>query len=178
MKGLVFAEMIRWTEQAFSPDLADEMIRRSGVPNDGAYTSGGYYPHGEAVALLSSLSGLTGAGVGQLARDYGHFLAGRLAALHPEFMTGQPDVTTFLQSVEPHIHSEVRKLYPEARTPQVHASLAEDGTRITYASHRPFADVAHGLIEGFVEWFDENLKVERLATRADGTEAEFLVTRL
>jgi Haem-NO-binding len=175
MKGVIFSEMIHWVEAEFSPRLADDMIQRSGVPNDGAYTTGGYYPHEDALAMLGALSALTERPVGELAQAYGRFLSGRLVAHHPQFMAGQTDVRAFLRNVEPHIHSEVSKLYPEVRTPRVDASDEREGLHVTYASHRPFADVAHGLIEGFVAYFGEDLQVERISTSSDGTEAEFRV---
>ena len=175
MKGVIFSELINWAETEFSPQLADEMIQRSGLSGDGAYTTGGYYPHEDALALLTALSGLTARPINELARSYGRFLSGRLAALHPQFMANQTDTHSFLRSVESHIHSEVRKLYPEVRTPSVDASEMEGGLHVSYASHRPFADIAHGLIEGFIAYFGEDLQVERLSTSADGTRAEFRI---
>jgi hypothetical protein len=171
----MFSELVDWAERNYSPAIADAMIENSRVPNGGAYTSVGYYPHAEALAMLGALSELTGRQVSELAREYGRFLAGRLAVHHPQLMTGFTDVNSMLQNIETHIHSEVRKLYPEAQTPVVHAETSLTGTRVTYASHRPFADVAHGLIEGFIEWFGETLVVTRSAG-ADGTSAEFLIT--
>ena len=70
MKGLVFSELMAWAEDVYSPALVDQMIVHSGVPNDGAYTSVGNYPHGEALALLGALADLTGEPVGELARAW------------------------------------------------------------------------------------------------------------
>ena len=68
MKGVVFTEIMNWAEQVHSPAMVDAVITKSGVPNDGAYTSVGNYPHEEALALLSAMSEMTGQPVGALAR--------------------------------------------------------------------------------------------------------------
>jgi hypothetical protein len=175
MKGLIFSEMINWVESDFSPQLADSMIMRSGVPNDGAYTTGGYYPHEEALAMMAALSVLTERPVSDLARAYGRFLSGRLAEHHPQLMADQTDAATFLRNVEPHIHKEVRKLYPEVRTPSIDAAQQDEDLLLTYSSHRPFADIAHGLIEGFIAYFSGSEAVERISTSSDGTGAVFRI---
>lgn len=176
MKGLVFSEMISWVESDFSPKLADSMIAQSGVPNDGAYTTGGYYPHEQALAMLGALSTLTDKPVSELARSYGRYLSWQLAATHPQLMADQTDLGEFLRNIEPHIHKEVRKLYPEVRTPSVDAKRQDDALHMTYVSHRPFADLAHGLIEGFIEYFKGAEVVERVSTAPDGTQAVFRIT--
>ncbi|MCX7285033.1 MAG: heme NO-binding domain-containing protein [Novosphingobium sp.] len=138
MKGLVFSEMIAWAESAYSPALVDRMIVQSKVPNDGAYTSVGNYPHGEALAMFGTLSELTGTPVGDLARAYGFWLAGRFTQLYPEMVNVYSDAESLLGGVGSHIHEEVTKLYPEARPPQVQATKIPDGMQLEYASHRPF----------------------------------------
>lgn len=175
MKGIIFSEMARWVDTAFSPAIADSMITRSGVPNDGAYTSVGNYPHEEAISLMVALSELTGRTVGSLARDYGYWLAGRFAVLYPEMIAGYPDARSLLAGVGPHIHEEVTKLYPEATPPALAATISPDAMRLDYASHRPFADIAHGLVEGFVAHFGEDLDVSRIDPGTDGTRATFMV---
>lgn len=148
---------------------------RSGVPNDGAYTSVGNYPHGEALALLGAMSELTGQPVGDLARAYGRWLAGRFVVLYPELVGIYPDAKSLLAGVGSHIHHEVTKLYPEANPPKVEAANTDRGMQLEYASHRPFSDVAHGLIEGFIEHFGGGHTVERQDLADDGTAARFLI---
>lgn len=173
MKGIIFSELVRWTEEVYSHAIADAMIGRSAVPNDGAYTSVGTYPHQEALALLVALSQLTGHPVNKLARSYGRWLAGRFCTLYSELVRKYPDARSLLRHVETHIHAEVRKIYPESQPPSVLATQDDQGLRIDYASHRPFADVAHGLIEGFVEHYGENLCVTRSQDNPEATTATF-----
>ncbi len=173
MKGLIFTELVEWVEKDHSPALADAMIERSCVPSKGAYTSVGYYPSVEALELLIALSTLTSVPVPELARSYGHYLSSKLALRYPQFMVKHTNVTNFLHEVENKVHMEVRKLYPEAKPPTIIGQHTDDGFIITYSSHRPFAGVAHGLIEGFVEYFGEDWNVTQLSASDDGTQAEF-----
>jgi hypothetical protein len=178
MKGLVFSEMLGWAEHAYSPALVDRMIVQSGVPNDGAYTSVGNYPHGEALALFGALSDLTGEPIGDLARAYGYWLAGRFVTLYPEMVGIYPDAESLLAGVGPHIHEEVTRLYPEAQPPQVHSSPIEGGMQLDYVSHRPFAPLAHGLIEGFVAHFGNHHTIAREDLDAGGKAARFTISQI
>ncbi|MBY0393454.1 MAG: heme NO-binding domain-containing protein [Novosphingobium sp.] len=178
MKGLVFSELMAWAEDVYSPALVDQMIVHSGVPNDGAYTSVGNYPHGEALALLGALADLTGEPVGELARAYGYWLAGRFVTLYPEMVGIYPDAESLLAGVGPHIHEEVTRLYPEAQPPRVQANPLPDGMQLEYASHRPFALLAHGLIEGFVAYFGNRHTIAREDLDPAGTAARFTILQI
>ena len=167
MKGVIFAELIRWIEQTYSPAMADAVITRSAVASNGAYTSVGTYPHQEALALIGQLAELSGEPVPVLADAYGYWLAARFVELYPEMFEGYTDVVSFLKDVDQHHHREVRKLYPDARTPSVVAIIDGQELVVSYASHRPFADVAYGLIRGYIAHFNDNIEVERMT--AEGT---------
>lgn len=175
MKGIIFTEIIRWAEELHSPALVDEVITKSGVPNDGAYTSVGNYPHAEAIALLVAMSEQTKRPVSELARAYGHWLAGRFVKLYPDLVNVYPDAKSLLIGVGDHIHHEVTKLYPEASPPEVKASQDGDRLQLDYQSHRPFSDIAHGLIEGFIDHFGGGHSVQRETVSSDGTSARFVV---
>ena len=132
MKGVIFAELLHWVEEAFSPAVADLVIMQSRVASDGVYTSVGNYPHQEALALIGALAELTGLPVAQLANDYGFWLSRRFV-----------------------------ELYPDARPPSVIAVVDGQELTVSYASHRPFAEVAFGLIRGYISYFDDALEVVR-----------------
>ena len=52
------------------------------------------------------------------------------------------------------------KLYPESKPPQVLVSREPGFLKVTYESHRPFALVALGLVEGCFEYFGTPVSVE------------------
>jgi len=178
MKGVILSELVRFVELQYSPAVADAMITQSRVESDGAYTTVGNYPHGEALALIGTLAQLTGQQVPVLAEAYGFWLSTRFVELYPEMFEGYTDVRTFLNDVDTKMHKEVRKLYTDARTPAVIAEIDGEEVKIAYSSHRPFADVAFGLIRGYIAHFNQAMVVERDAGDPGPHTARFVVRHL
>lgn len=178
MKGVVLSELVRFVELRFSPEIADAMIGKSKVASDGAYTSVGNYPHQEALALIGALAEMTDTAVPELAETYGFWLAKRFVELYPDMFAGYTDVRTFLKDVDSKMHMEVKKLYEDAHTPAVIAEIDGEALNIVYSSHRPFADVAFGLIKGYVDYFNEPLVVERDAGDAGPHTGRFFLRRI
>ncbi len=178
MKGLIFTEFLEMVETVWSLDMVDQIIARSQVASGGVYTSVGSYPHQEMVALVVALSEDTQTPVEQLIRAFGKHLFGRFAALYPRFFDGISDSFQFLGGIEDIIHAEVRKLYPEADLPTFIVETAPGRLTLTYFSEHPFADLAHGLIEGCLAHFDDNADLQREpAPRVPGAQARFVLTR-
>ncbi len=175
MKGVIFAEITRFVEQEFSIEIADAMITKSAVASEGTYTSVGNYPHQEALAMFGALADLLGQPVPVLADYYGFWLSSRFVELYPEMFEGYTDVRTFLRDVDGHHHREVQKLYPDAVPPSVVAVIDGEELTVSYASHRPLADVAFGLIRGYIAYFDDALVVERTDAATGPHAARFIV---
>jgi len=179
MKGIVFCEFVEMMEAEFSAEMADEIISGTELESGGAYTTVGTYDHHEMLALVTQLSEKTGAPVPDLVRAFGHYLFGRFVELYPTFFEGVDGAFSFLDRIEEHVHVEVRKLYPDAELPTFATSRPDDDTMImVYQSQRPFADLAHGLIEGCITHYDERVNVESEDLSNDGrTHVRFTLTR-
>lgn len=173
MKGVILAEFVRWVEEEHSPEVADEMIVAAAPANGGSYTTVGNYPHEEALQMIGVLAEITHVPVPQLADAYGYWLSRRFVELYPEMFEGFSDVRSFLREIDSNHHREVKKLYPDARTPSVVAVVDGEELLVSYASHRPFADVAFGLIRGYIAYYDEQLEVVRDADTAGPHVARF-----
>ncbi|GEO00685.1 guanylate cyclase [Novosphingobium sediminis] len=177
MKGVIIAEMVRWIEQAFSPAIADAVIVRSNLPGDGVYTTVGNYPHTDALAMLGALSEISSKPVAVLADSYGFWLASRFMEIYPEMFEGYTDAVTFLRDVDGQHHREVTKLYPDARTPSIVVVIDGEELTVSYGSHRPLADVAHGLVRGYIDYFGDDLEVVRDQGSPGPHAARFLVRK-
>jgi hypothetical protein len=163
MLGVIFTEFVEMVELKLGQDIADAMI--DGVDDklatSGAYTAVGTYDHREIVLLVGQLSKLTDTPVPDLVQLFGSHLFERFSVLYPQFFSGAGDALDFLASVEERIHFQVRKLYPDAQLPTfVCERIAPDLLVMEYRSERPFADLAHGLIEGCGHHFGRKLKIE------------------
>lgn len=174
MKGIVFCEFIELVEEAFSPEFADEIIVESSLDSDGAYTSVATYDYQELLTLVTKLSEKTGESVPNLVKAFGKHLAARFATLYPDFFSSATSTFEFLETVENHIHVEVRKLYTDAETPSFETKHVSDSEfHMLYSSKRPFADLAEGLIMGTSKHFNETLSIER----EDWREGEMNIAR-
>ena len=116
MKGMVFTELFELIEEKFGYDRLDEVIDASSLENDGSYTATGNYSFDELVRIVTSLSEQTSIPMGTLLEVYGEYLFPKLLKVLPE-LSKDADILEFVESVENHIHVQVRKLYPDAELP-------------------------------------------------------------
>lgn len=162
MKGLVFREFLDMVDKVFSPEITELIISKSDLPSGGAYTSVGTYDHNEILTLVSALSTETGCKASKLVYSFGRYLFGRFRQTHPHFFADKSDAFEFLESVDGHIHVEVRKLYPNAELPSLSCSRPQDGQLIVnYESGRSMGDLAHGLIDACIENFTHPIDLAR-----------------
>ncbi len=180
MKGVIFTEFLDMVEAKFSADMVDDIIDDADLPSGGAYTAVGTYPHEEIVSLVVSLSKASGLEVPVLIKIFGQHLFGRFYQLYPVFFPASQDTFDFLESIENHIHVEVRKLYPDAQLPSFATERVGQHTLImTYRSPHPFADLADGLIAGCLAHFKTEASV-KMYDRSSGaaTHVEFHIERV
>lgn len=162
MKGIVFTEFLEMVEEKFSFETADRIIKEAELPNGGAYTGVGTYDHRELVRLVSGLSAATQVPVPELLRSFGQHLFARFVQGYPEFFRTSEDAFQFLLGIENRIHTEVRKLYPDAELPSFDCSTPDrDHLIMDYRSARGFGDLAEGLILGRIGHFGESIEVTR-----------------
>lgn len=180
MLGLVFTELTRFIERHHDEEAVDRVLEAAAFEHDGAWTAVGNYPHEEALTLVVKAAEVLGEDPNEMVVQFGHELFGRFKELYPAFFSDVATALDFLERVEDHIHTEVRKLYSEARTPRISTqrqALPEgEAMSVEYASHRPMALLAHGLIEGCIAEYGADLVVERLdPANGDGRSARFRV---
>ena len=180
MKGVVFTEFLGLVEQKFSADMVDDIIDDANLPHGGAYTAVGTYPFPEMVALIVALSKRTGLEVPVLIHAFGQYLFGRFFVLYPAFINACSSTIELVSHIEHVIHTEVRKLYPDAELPsfEVETHTAQR-LSVVYRSPRCLADLAVGLIEGAVAHYGEQgqLHLQREALDADGTTVRFILEK-
>lgn len=179
MKGLVFRTFLDMVEQKFSLDIVDQMIERSTLSTQGAYTNVGDYDHHELLTMVTHLSEMTDIPVPQLVHAFGGFLLQYFEKAHSKYFTVHLDTFEFLSTLENQIHVDVRKIHQNAEVPSFDYDLqSPDVLVLTYRSNRPFADLAHGLIEATIAHYADNIVVHRHDVSVDvGAQAVFTLTR-
>lgn len=161
MKGLIFTEFLDMVEQVFSPEVAEQIIEQSHLPNEGAYTRVGTYDHQELLRLIDNLHQITKVPIPDLEVAYGKHLFKRFLELYRPLVMKANSTFEFLQHVDDHIHVEVKKLYPEAELPKFEYTILNPNCMIMkYSSNHPFAKLGEGLMLGCAEHYGEDIEIE------------------
>lgn len=177
MKGVVFTEFLGFVGERFGEDMVDDIVEGSALPSGGAYTAVGTYNHAEMGALCGALSRRTGQPAEALVQAFGNHLGDSFALSHPAFFERAQDLFDFLESIESHIHAEVRKLYPDAELPSF-AIEQRSATRLvmTYRSPRRLGALCEGLIHGSARQFGVQVQVQAQPIESgDGSAVRFVV---
>ena len=162
MKGIVFTEFIDHIEHSFGLEFAEQLLDETELESQGQYTAIGYYNHEELIALINTLHQHTRTPHSELIKQFAHYLFLRFTELFPDMFSRVTSSFTFLESIESHIHVEVRKLYHDAALPTFsHEYPSENTMVLNYESERPLADLAEGLIEGCITYFGEAIQLNR-----------------
>lgn len=178
MKGIIFTEFIDMVEHEFSYELVDKIITENSLFTDGAYTSVGNYDNKELIMLVTSLSKHIDKPVDELVHAYGKYLLGRFFVLFPHFFKNVSNTFDFLDTIDRHVHVEVKKLYSDAELPSFWTQrISDTQMQMFYRSYNPFACLAEGLIEGACEHFNETLTVKS-EIEPDYQSAIFTLTKV
>lgn len=178
MKGIVFTEFLEMVEKEFGYDTVDEIIEASDLPSDGVYTAVGTYDHGEMVTLVTQLSEKTKIPVPDLLKAYGKYIFHTFLAGYPAFFERAINTFDFLESIDNHIHVEVKKLYPDAELPEFSSNrVTDDHMEMIYTSKRKMSALAEGLIEETLIHFKDDCDVVLDYLDEEGSIVKFTITR-
>lgn len=178
MKGLVFTEFLDMVEEKFGYEMVDKIITESTLESEGSYTQIGTYSFGEMVQLITRLHVHTKIEVPVLLRTYGLYFFAFLEKNYPGFLEKEKSAFAFLNSIENHIHVEVRKLYPDAELPSFDTSeVSDDQMEMIYRSERGLGPFAQGLIEKSMEYYGESGTVSMENLSDDGKIVRFLISK-
>jgi len=162
MKGEIFVDFAKMIGERYGLIVADQLLSDPALDSKGAYTRVGTYDHAEMIHLVVSLANLKNVDPALLQREFGRYLFSCLASAHMEFVENYKSTFDLILSIENAIHVNVRKLYPDASLPTIDTVRLDDRTiRLKYSSERGFGHVCHGLIEGCIAYYGEDIAVER-----------------
>ncbi len=171
MKGVIITSFLSWVEATRGLVATDAILidAEPALAGGGAYTAVGNYPASDFTALVSSLAAKEGRTTDAILREFGIAAFPQLGSLHPSWLEGMDDLFSLLSGIETVIHTEVRKLYDDARPPLITARRQADGSiEVTYASHRGLVSLCQGLIEGAARHYDDKAEVTVLSVLHDG----------
>jgi len=162
MKGFVLDEFQRMVEQQYGLTTYDQLVRSCQLATDGAYTTVGEYDHHELIQLVEALARSTGRTISTTYREFGRSIFDSYFCRCPQMVSAFTSLKELLKNIEPAIHVEVRKLYPNANLPTFYfEEHSDDHWTVTYDSNRPFADFAEGILQAAVEHYEEPIELVR-----------------
>ncbi len=162
MKGVMFTEFLELVEDQFGMEMADTVITKGCPFHSGGFTAVGSYDYRSLLSMVDQLSQQTGAERAALLRQFGRHMFSKFLESYPDAFDRATSTFDLLLRVEEVIHGEVRKLNPDAELPSFRFPATDEGCfDVEYESTRPFADLAHGLIEACIEHFNESLEISR-----------------
>jgi hypothetical protein len=182
VKGIIFNLLEEVITAEHGADAWDDLLDAAG--SDGVYTALGNYEDDELVALLAQLPAAFGVGIDEHLRWFGRSAMPRLAERYATFFDHHESTASFLRSINDVIHSEVRKLYPDADVPTfdfdpVPGIGAPEGAVVMgYSSARRLCALAEGFIEGAASQYRERAIVEQPRCMHRGDEKCVLVCTL
>lgn len=176
MKGIVFTEFLNFVSEVYGEDTVDDIIETSALGSEGSYTSVGTYPHEELHRLCLALQSQTQTPVNRILHDFGIRLSVTFVQKYAAFFSRCDHYFDFLESIEDHIHKEVRKLYPDAELPSFKTCERTDERLVVeYTSPRRLCALAEGLFEGTALYFDNKVLVHAETCRQREPTVRFTI---
>jgi predicted hydrocarbon binding protein len=180
VKGIIFNLLEEVISAEHGPEAWDDLLDAAG--SDGVYTALGNYRDAEFVALLAQLPAAFGGGdVDEHLRWFGRSSMPLLAERYRPFFERPDSTASFLRSINDVIHTEVRKLYPDADVPTFDFDpvpdlvAPDDAVVMGYSSRRRLCALAEGFIEGAARQYGERAVVKQPRCMHRGHEKCVLV---
>lgn len=176
MKGIVFTEFLDLVEEKFGLATVEQIIEKSDLESNGAYTTVGTYKFTEMVSLLTNLSEITQIAPDVLLKVYGLHFFDVLVQNYGDIIKTYTGPMELLASVDKHIHVEVRKLYPDAELPHFKIiEQTENKLVLIYTSSRSLYSFALGLMEKSFAYYGHEAEINYKLLEEDGSSVQFEV---
>ncbi len=178
MKGIVFTEFLDLVEDKFGLQMVDTILEESNLESNGIYTSIGTYNFSEMLQLLQSLSSHTDILIDDLLLVYGEHFFSVINKSYSGLLATYKDPIEMLSSIEDHIHTEVRKIYPDAELPTFEIEeKTENSLVMIYKSGRAMHHFGLGLMNKTFKHFNSTASIVLEKIKEDGTEVRFIVNK-
>jgi hypothetical protein len=171
MQGIIFNALGEFVEETAGLEAWNDVIEISKVESEGAYTSGASYPDEEILALATAVCDKLSIELHDGLRAFGKFLFRFLVERGPVQIKEYPDTQTMLKELDSVVHSEVRRVHPDAYTPFFEYVEADSKTgELMYRSDRRLCVVAEGLLQGAADYYGQNVAMQHSECVHHGAE--------
>ncbi len=171
MQGSIFTSFSEMVIEKMGMECWNELIYETQPASKGVYTAGAQYADSELVAMVVKLSSKTGTAVNELLGAFGEYTFGRLYQNSPADLSSLTNLRDFILAVDDVIHSEVKRVHPDAYLPTFeYFDIGNGDLKLHYFSKRKLCHVAIGLIRGAAVEFAEQIEITHPICMRDGSE--------
>lgn len=154
MKGTIFILFEQFVTEQFGAAVFEEVLDDTVLETTEPFVGPSTYPAGDLLALVGTACTKLDIPVEDAVRAFGRFCFPHLAGSVPWFVDRFDHPKPFLMTLESVIHTEVRKLDPEARPPEfVVEDPGPDELVLHYRSDLRLFALVSGLLDGCATWF-------------------------
>ena len=169
MKGVVMNMLADMVETQLGIAEWNSVLTDANV--DGVYTATALYPDEELMLLVQTISTRNNISINDLVFAFGEFMFPQFYERYPALIDQADDLHSFLSTVHDVIHVEVKKLYPDAETPDFsHAQTDPKTLHLEYRSKRQLCQLAEGLISGAAKHFDTQYTLKHAPCMHEGAD--------
>ena len=174
MKGAIFKLLEDFVDATYGPDAFDDLVESTELETIEPFVGPGNYPPGDLLALVATAVATHDTTVERLLRAFGRHAFLSLARSVPTLIEGLDTPHDFLCGLESMIHTEVRKLDPEANPARFTVTDVDD-TEILLRYESPFGlfPLVEGFLDGIADWYEIPLDHELI--EVDQTNGTFRV---
>lgn len=167
MKGVVFNIFEDFITKTFDLGTYNKVLDESDM-GDQVFVGPESYEDTKFLSLVGSAVKLSGLDLDVAVKAFGKFAFGRLATKLSYITDDYTDPKQLLLDLDSIIHVEVKKLYPDAETPDFNPILEGDKVILNYTSKRNLCVFLEGLLEGMAEFYKVEVEVEKCSCMKNG----------
>lgn len=174
MHGIVHKTLEQYVVDRSDEETWDRILERAGVDAT-LYLPVSYYDDADFEAILETVTDLAVQNRRQIERGFGRRLAPELRSTFGAHVDDDWTLRELLTELETVVAS-VDAASDETTIPDVTTRRDEDGILVSYRSERGYCGLAHGILEGLVDVYDEQATVsKRTCAEGDDDACTFLV---
>lgn len=175
VKGIIFTTFEDFVSDSFGADVFEEILDGTKLETSEPFVGPGTYPASDLMALVGTTIARLGIPLDDALAAFGTYSFPKLAKGVPQLMVGLNTAREFFLSLESVIHTEVRKLDPEANPARFTVEETGESTLLLhYESPLGLFALVSGFIDGVAAWYGESVQHELVST--DRTNATFALT--
>lgn len=175
MKGIIFTTFEAFVSESFGEEIWEDIVDSTELTTTEPFVGPGTYPASDLIALVTTAVQTLGISLDDALAAFGSYSFPKLAEGVPQLMEGLDDAREFFVKLEAVIHTEVRKLDPEANPARFSVEQTGESTLLLhYESDLGLFALVGGFIDGVGAWYGEQVLHEVVST--DGTNATFALT--